>query len=368
MISKRSQSIDSSGIRKVFDLAQKIKNPINLSIGQPDFDLGEDIKIAAKDAIDQGKNGYTPTQGIEALRQEVAGRYGFELTNDKLGQGVIITSGVSGGLMLAYLATLDPGDEILIPDPYFCMYRDVAKLINATPVCYNCYPNFELPLTEIAQKINDRTKAILINTPANPTGAVINEDELVALIEIIKKRNIWLVYDEIYSVFSYDQPHVSAFGRYDRTIIMNGFSKSHAMTGWRIGYVVAPSYLINEMCKIQQYSFVCAPAVAQYALVGKVTATREQEIADDYRKKRDFICAALSSRYEFVKPKGAFYLFPEAPGGDGQKFVEKCIEHELLVVPGNVFSTSNSNFRISFAASMATLERGVEVLSQLSQK
>ncbi|MCC6933847.1 MAG: aminotransferase class I/II-fold pyridoxal phosphate-dependent enzyme [Deltaproteobacteria bacterium] len=365
MISKRSLSIDSSGIRRVFDLAQKIKDPINLSIGQPDFDASEQVKSAAKQAIDSGKNTYTLTQGISALRQEVASQYGLDLNLPDAQNSVIITSGVSGGLLLSYLAVLDPGDEILIPDPFFCMYRDLAKLINAQPVYYDCYPEFKLPLEEIESKVSPRTKAIIINTPCNPTGSVTAENELTSLIEILRKKNILLIYDEIYSCYSYDQTHVNVFGRYEQTIILNGFSKSHAIPGWRVGYAVGAAALINEMCKIQQYSFVCAPSIAQYSLAGNVTL-ENTSITDTYRAKRDFICSALAGKYEFVQPRGAFYLFPKAPGSSGQAFVEKCIENKLLVVPGNVFSERDSHFRISFAAPLATLERGAKVLLKLA--
>lgn len=364
MISKRSQSVDSSGIRKVFDLAQKIKNPINLSIGLPDFDALPELKTKAKAAIDGHGNSYTVTQGLAELRQEIANSYLFDLTLADCPYDVMVTSGVSGGLMLSYMAMLDPGDEVLIADPFFCMYRDVAKLINAVPIFYDTYPNFGLDIEKIEEKITPRTKAILLNSPCNPTGYAVEQRELDALVELCRRYGIWIIYDEIYNLFCYDKPHAQCFGKYENTVILNGFSKSHGITGWRVGYAIGPKELINEMCKIQQYSFVCAPSIAQRSLVGSVKPDLSN-ITASYKEKRDFVYNRLKDKFDVVKPQGAFYIFPKAPGGSGQKFVEKCIEKNLLIVPGHVFSERDTNFRISFAAPMLTLEQGLEVLNSL---
>ena len=365
MISKRTQSVDSSGIRRVFDLAQKIKDPINLSIGQPDFDALPEIKEKAKAEIDSNKNSYTVTQGIPDLRKEIGMSYGFDINDASCPYGSMVTSGVSGGLMLCYMAMLDPGDEVLIADPFFCMYRDVAKLINAVPVFYDTYPDFGLNIAKIEEKITPRTKALLVNSPCNPTGYAVSQTELDTVVELCRKHNIWLIYDEIYNLFCYDKPHAQCLGKYENTVILNGFSKSHGITGWRVGYAVGPKDLINEMCKVQQYSFVCAPSIAQWSLLGSVQADLSK-ITASYKEKRDFVYEGLKDKFDVVKPQGAFYIFPKAPGGSGQKFVERCIEKNLLVVPGHVFSERDTNFRISFAAPMATLERGVEVLNSLA--
>lgn len=365
MISKRTLSVDSSGIRRVFDLAQKIKNPINLSIGQPDFEALPELKVKAKAAIDENKNSYTVTQGIGDLRQEIAGCFGFDINQSDCPYGAMVTSGVSGGLMLCYMAMLDPGDEVLIADPFFCMYRDVAKLINAVPVYYDTYPNFGLSVEKIEEKISPRTKAILVNSPCNPTGYAVEQNELDAVVELCRRHGIWLIYDEIYNLFCYDKPHAKCFGKYENTVILNGFSKSHGITGWRVGYAVGPKTLINEMCKVQQYSFVCAPSIAQWSLVGSVQPDLSN-ITASYKEKRDFVYEGLKNKFDVVKPQGAFYIFPKAPGGSGQKFVEKCIEKNVLIVPGHVFSERDTHFRISFAASMETLGKGVEVLNSLA--
>ncbi len=359
-ISKRAQAVDSSGIRRIFDLATKIKEPINLSIGQPDFDTFPEVKAATISAIEAGKNSYTVTQGIEELRIKIRAKYQVATSDD-----VFVSGGVSGGVFLALMATLDPGDEILIPDPFFCIYRDLARLINAVPVFYDCHPTFSLPLDEIESKITSRTRAILVNSPSNPTGYACSQAELDSVIEVAKRHGIWLLYDEIYEAFAYDRPHARAYGRYENTLILNGFSKSHAVPGWRLGYVVAPKPIVTEMLKVQQYSFVCAPSIAQWGVLAGFDHDLSS-IIQQYRSKRDFVVSALKDKFEINVPGGAFYIYPRVPWGTGQSFVEKCIENSLLVIPGNVFSNYDTHFRVSFAAKQETLERGVEVLLRLA--
>jgi aspartate aminotransferase/aminotransferase len=362
-ISKRALKIESSGIRRVFDLAAKLDSPINLSIGQPCFDAPEVLRKAAISAIESNKNGYTQTQGIAPLREKIFEKYGVSSSSSD--HNVFVTGGVSGGLLLSYLAVLDVGDEVLIPDPYFCMYRDLANLISAVPVCYDTYPDFIQSASRIEPLITPKTKALVVNTPANPTGYAMSEGELKEIVELAKRHNLWLIYDEIYEFYCYDQPHPNAFGSYEKTIILNGFSKSHGVPGWRVGYAVGPRDVVDVMLKIQQYSFVCAPSMAQWGLVSGFDWDFSSTLVD-YTKKRDYVYEELKNSYEVNKPGGAFYIFPKAPGGKGQEFVERCIKNSLLVVPGNVFSSKDSHFRISFSASMETLAKGVEVLKRLS--
>lgn len=361
MISKRANSIDSSGIRKVFDLAAKLKDPVNLSIGQPFFDASPALKDSIKHAIDQGKNSYTVTQGIAPLRELIFAKYGVAPSRRDSEIGAFVSSGVSGGLLLSYMSLLDPGDEILIPDPFFCMYRDLATLINAVPTYYDTYPDFKVSVEAIERAITPKTKALVINSPCNPTGYAIDQATLDAVVAIAKKHDIWLIYDEIYEYFSYDAPHANCFDKYEKTIVLNGFSKSHGITGWRVGYVVGPLAAIQAMLKIQQYSFVCAPSVAQYALAEHFDFP-DTSYLTEYRYLRDFVYDGLQDILEVQKPGGAFYIFPKAPGSSGQAFVEKCIEKGLLIVPGNVFSRRDSHFRISFSANREALTRGVEII------
>jgi len=361
-VSKRAQSVDSSGIRRVFDLAAKLENPVNLSIGQPDFDASVEVKKAATKAITDGHNGYTPTQGVEPLREII--RKEHNVSND---HEVFLTAGVSGGLLLSFMSLLDPGDEVLIPDPFFCMYRDLAFMVNAVPKYYDTYPNFILDVEKIEQQITSKTKVIVVNSPSNPTGFAYSQSEIEDVVSLAKKHDLPIIYDEIYSKFCYDQPHADCLKAYDKTILLNGFSKSAGVPGWRAGYVIAPKDLVSQMLKIQQYTLVCTNTVAQWGL----QSFFEQDftpLLDSYKARRDFVVEALSSKFNFVKPGGAFYLFPEAPRGSGLAFVDKCIENNLLVVPGNVFSREDTHFRISFSAPMGQLEKGVEILNSLASQ
>lgn len=361
MISKRAQSVDSSGIRKVFDLAAKLKDPINLSIGQPNFPAFPQVKELAIKAVMENKSSYTPTQGNNELCARIANENKITNPDTK----VFLTSGVSAGLFLAYTVLLDPGEEILIPDPFFCIYRDLATLLNAKPVYYDTYPDFVPKVQNIEHLVTPKTKAILINSPSNPTGYALSNSELSELVEFARKKDLVIIYDEIYSSFAFDQPHVTPLGNYEKLIVLNGFSKSAGVPGWRMGYVIAPDIIAREMLKIQQYTFVCANSIGQFSLSACFDFDFSP-ILSDYKKKRDLIVQGLSGKYEFVKPGGAFYIFPVAPGGDATKFVAKCVEHNLLVVPGNVFSRKDTNFRISFSASEQQLEKGIEVLRNLA--
>ncbi|MCB0325474.1 MAG: pyridoxal phosphate-dependent aminotransferase [Bdellovibrionales bacterium] len=359
MISKRARSVDTSGIRRVFDLAAQLTDPINLSIGQPDFDAAPAVKLAAKAAIDEGKSRYTVTQGIPELRAALRSRY--ELTDE---QDVFVTAGVSGGLLLSYLTLLDPGDQILVPDPFFCIYRDLALMVNAETVYYDTYPDFRSTAERIERALTPQVKAIIVNTPGNPTGVASTQSEVDDIVELARRHNLVLIYDEIYDAFCYDEPHPRCLDRYENTILLNGFSKSAGVPGWRIGYVAGPKPLLSQMTKLQQYTLVCANSVAQWAMIEALEVDYSEQL-QAYRKKRDFVVAALEDVLELVKPGGAFYVFPKAPGGSGQQFVERCIKENLLLVPGSVFSRRDTHFRLSFSAPMETLERGVEVIRRL---
>ena len=351
-LAQRSFKTDISGIRKVFDLAAGIKNPINLSIGQPDFDVPQSIKDKACEAINSGINSYTPTQGradlLEALNQTLGGYY-------QKGE-IIVTSAVSGGLNLAFLALLDPDDEILVPDPYFVMYKQLALMLGAKPVYYDTYPTFGLPVDKIESLITPKTKAIVLGSPGNPTGAVYTEEELKALTKILDKHGIIAISDEIYDIFCYDKPFYSIADCYrHNTLLLRGFSKSHAMTGWRLGYAAGPKELLQTMAKFQQFTFVCAPAMAQFAGIQALQTCMKQHV-DEYRNKRDMIYNGLCEiGYDVEKPGGAFYIFPKVPWGTDEEFVAKCIENDLLVIPGSVFSEKHTHFRISYAATEETI-------------
>ena len=362
-IAERTHAFDSSGIRKIFDLAARMTDPINLSIGQPDFDVPEQVRRACVDAIGSGKNGYALTQGMPVLREKLQARIDTEYSHAD--RELFISSGTSGGLVLAMLSLVDPGDEVIVFDPFFVMYEALTRLVGGVPVTIDTYPDFRIDLNRVADAITPRTKLILLNSPANPTGVTATPAEIEGLARLAAERDVALLSDEIYSQFCYDEPFLSPARFNDRTIVIDGFSKSHAMTGWRLGYVHGPSLVIDTMIKLQQYSFVCAPHPAQWAGAVAMDVDVSPHI-DAYRRKRDMIIEGLSDVYEIIQPGGAFYVFPKALWGTGTEFVTKAIDNNLLVIPGAIFSHQDTHFRISYAAADSVIERGIEVLRRIA--
>ena len=361
-IADRTELFDSSGIRKVFDLARSLPDPINLSIGQPDFDVPEPVRRSCIEAIESAKNAYSPTQGIEPLREKLQQRLDQQYGHSD--RTVFVSSGTSGGLVLVMLALINPGDEVIIFDPYFVMYEPLVQLVGGQPVLIDTYPNFQIDANRVEDAITDRTKMILLNSPANPTGVTASEEEVRALADVAARHNIALVSDEIYREFSYDGPAASPAAYNEQSIVIDGFSKSHAMTGWRLGLVHGPAQVIETMIKLQQYTFVCAPQPAQWAGITAMDVEITDHV-DDYRRKRDMVVNELANDFEIVTPGGAFYVFPRAPGGEGSNFVMRAIENNLLIIPGAIFSNRDTHFRISYAASDETIGRGIEVLKRL---
>ncbi|TKJ40644.1 aspartate aminotransferase [candidate division LCP-89 bacterium B3_LCP] len=363
-LAQRIQGIEPSGIRKIFDRVPQAKNPINLTMGEPDFDVPDRIKQAARNAMDQGYNKYTPTQGIPPLRQAIAEHLrerGFPF------EEILVTAGVSGGLVLSTLSLVNPGDEVLIPDPYFVMYKYMIRLAGGKPVFLDTYPDFKLKPEVLEKAITPRTKFLILNYPNNPTGAVLSASEMDDIAEIVRKHNIFVVSDEIYDHMIYDnQDHESISTRDVPTLILGGFSKTFGMTGWRLGYAAGPAWLVRQMTIMQQYSFTSANSVAQYATLEAFSCDMSGEMAD-LAKRRDFIFAGLCELgFEPSKPGGALYIFAPVPEGEtGDAFVERCIAKELFVIPGGAFSQQDTHFRLSFAASTESLTRALEVLEKL---
>ena len=384
-ITDRVRGIDASGIRRVFDLTASLKDPINLSIGQPDFDVPEPIKAAAADAIQRGFNRYTQTQGIAELREKIVAGLREEFPDtlgraleerEAFGAGVLITSGVSGGLLLALMTCVGPGDEVLIPDPYFVMYRHLVKLAGATPVFVETYPDFQLTPEQIEPRITERTKLLLFNSPSNPTGVVATPELCRQVAELCERRGILLLSDEIYDDFCYEKtadqggrPRCpSPAAQTPNLLLLRGFSKTYAMTGWRLGYAVGPRAIVEQMTKLQQYSFVCAPSMTQLAGVPALDLDMSEHV-EAYRRKRDRVVERLSPHYELTTPGGAFYAFPKVPEGlglTGSQFVEKAIQNNVLIIPGNVFSGRDTHFRLSYACDDTMLDRGLDVLIELA--
>jgi aspartate aminotransferase/aminotransferase len=357
--------LEVSGIRRIFDLAEGLQDPVNLSLGQPDFEVPKPIQDAAIAAIQGGHNGYTVTQGIPELRArirtEIERRAGFR------GGEVLVTSGVAGGLFLAMGVLVEKGDEVLIPDPYFVLYRNVVRFFAGQPVLLDTYPDFRLKPEKLERMLTPRTKLILFNNPVNPTGVAYTRSEVAAIAEVARRRGVLIVSDEIYASYSYDFPHESMSHHTENVVLLGGFGKAYAVTGWRLGFAAGPAKIIEKMTMLQQFSFVCAPTPAQHAAVSALDVN-VREHRTDYRKKRDFVYDALGSRYEVEKPQGAFYFFPKCPGGlKDREFVKRAIEQKLLIVPGSACSRRATHFRMSYAVPDRELERGVEILKRLAR-
>lgn len=365
-LAERVKVIESSGIRRVFDLGATLKNPINFSIGQPDFPAPASVREAAKRAIDEGANRYTPTQGIRPLQEAIARKLarvnGVQVPTDD----VLVTSGSSGGIFLAFACVLNPGDEIIIPDPYFVMYTQLAGFFGARPILIDTYPDFQLDPEKVAAAITDRTKAILINSPNNPTGAVYDEAALREVARIAEKHGILVLSDEVYETFVYDEARHFSIGQvYPNTLTLNAFSKSHSLTGWRIGYAAGPRGLVEKMKELQQYSFVCAPSIAQYAVLGALDDGPTEHLPR-FQMRRDLVYEGLRERFEVARPQGAFYIMPKVSDDDAAEFVEKAIANNVLIIPGSIFSARRTHIRISYATSEEAIREGVRILSSLT--
>jgi aspartate aminotransferase/aminotransferase len=363
LISDRLRNIKPSGVRRIFDLARQMKNPINLSIGEPDFDIPEPLKEEGIEWIRKGFNKYTPTQGIPELREKIVSHL------KKKGvyfEEVIVTAGVTGGLLLASLTLINPGDEIIIPDPFFVMYEYQVLLMGGVPVFVDTYPDFRLREEEVLKKISKKTKFIIINSPNNPSGAIYPKEDLMMVVRVARERDLLILSDDIYDNFVFDQPSCPCIGQlYENTLTFGGFSKGWGMTGWRLGYAAGPKEILQQMITLQQYTFSSVNSFAQKAAI-KALDYNVDDYIQQYKRKRDLIYDGLKEKFRVKKPQGAFYIFPEVPGRDGEAFVEKAIQNNLFVVPGSVFSKRNTNVRISFAASEETILRGIEVLNRIS--
>lgn len=391
LVSDRSNAIDASGIRRIFALAATLKDPINLSIGQPDFPVPDAIKHAAMNAIESDINGYTLTQGLPSLLTKVNAWLERDLgwdtqtvnTPGHEGPVSFITSGTSGALLLAFMAMLNPGDECIIPDPYFVAYPHMATLCGAKAVIVDTYPDFKLTAERVAEKITDKTKFVLFNTPSNPAGVVPDKDECAALRALCRSRGILLISDEIYDEFAFSDAttdHAAGDTTLPRcpsparmpgagqdTLIIRGFGKTYGCTGWRLGYAAGPKAIIEQMAKLQQYTFVCAPSPLQ-AGVEACFETSMSEFVKEYESRRDLVLEKLGGLTEIAIPGGAFYAFikiPEHLGLTGAQFTEKAIEQSLLVIPGGAFSQRDTHFRISFATRRDKLSKGLDIIAGL---
>lgn len=391
LIADRSHAIDASGIRRIFGLAATLKDPINLSIGQPDFPVPEPIRAAAIHAIDTHKNGYSQSQGDPALLSKVLDWLKLDLNWDcaTTNQGApgqptaFITSGTSGALHLAFMALLNPGDECIIPDPYFVAYPHLATMCGAKAVTCDTYPDFKLTAERVAPLITDKTKFVLLNTPSNPCGVVLNAQEAADLLALCKSKGVLLISDEIYDEFVFsDSLNATAAedptlkrcpspcrqeGSFEDTLLIRGFGKTYGCTGWRLGYAAGPAAIIDQMSKLQQYTFVCAPAPLQHGVAECFDVSMAEHV-NEYESRRDLVLERLSPLTEVTNPGGAFYAFikiPEKLNLTGTQFAERCIERELLLIPGAAFSNRDTHIRISFATNRERLNKGLDILCEL---
>lgn len=371
-LADRVRGIEPSGIRRIFELMATMADPINLSIGQPHYDPPEQLVEAACRAIRAGRNRYTVTQGLPALNTLV-----LDDVERRLGrrpETCLITAGASGAIVLTFLCLLNPGDEILLPDPGFVMYRHLAALCGATVRYYDLYPRpgrrrFGIDPQEIERLVGPRTKIVFVNSPSNPTGCVLSRDEIEAVCRAADRVGAFVVSDEIYDLFCYGGDYHSPVAHSGRCIQLGGFSKTYGIPGWRMGWVTGPAPVLDAMKTLQQFSFVCAPAPFQYALLEAVPHVDLTPYREQYRRKRDYTVAHLHPAYELAPPEGSFYAFPQLPpGADGPTFLQAALQQKLLIVPGKAFSARDTHFRLSFAVDDDVLAHGIDVLNGLARQ
>lgn len=368
-ISDRLKHFDSSQFQEVFRRQQQLKDPIDLSIGIPEELTPEHIKAAGIRAIQNDHTTYTPANGLPELRQAVArklaGKNGIHVSESQ----VSVVPGLTTGLLLLYLAILDPGDEVIVMDPSYPPYEHLATAIGAEAMTVLTLPTFHPDIAAIKASITNRTRAIIINSPNNPTGTVYTKPDLLKIAEIADKHGIWLISDEIYEHFVYEGEHFSIGSVYPNTITMNGFSKGYAMTGWRLGYIAGPQEVIDAINQLQQYVVFSSSSIAQHAAVEALN----QPVTADYKKyqaKRDVAHERLNAMGLSVHgAQGAYYVFFQAPYGlTDLEFVEKAAQRNVLLVPGRAFSSRHGYVRLSYGTSMEQLKKGLDIIEDLVKK
>ena len=353
--------IDSSEIRKLFDLAAKLKDPVNLSIGEPDFPVPEPVKEAMIRAIRENKTAYTPTQGILPLREALSERWASEAIKIDPSH-IVVSAGVAPLLFFIFETLFNEGDEIVIIEPYFLMYESLARF-NNLKVRYLPEDFDASHVNELLLEKDFSPKAVIFSTPSNPTGRILSREQLVELARYGDQTGALLISDEIYCSFDYDRKFVpTASVAPERTITLGGFSKSYAMTGLRVGYMGVPSSLAGlyeKVAALQQYSVVCSPQPSQWGALEALKTPLVSELAL-MKKRRDLVTGLLGQNVKYSSADGAFYIFAEVPVED-IRFVEAAIEKELLVVPGKIFTRKKNFVRISYAQKEEKLRSGIQI-------
>lgn len=384
-LSKTITTIQPSGIRKFFDVVSEMPDAISLGVGEPDFDTPWHIRDEGIYSLEKGRTFYTSNAGLKELKIEISKfmdrRYGLKYNyNDE----IIITVGGSEAIDIAMRAMLDPGDEVLIPQPSYVSYVPCAVLANGTPVPIELKAenDFRLTAEQLEAAITPKSKLLVLPFPNNPTGAVMEKKDLEAIAEVIEKYDLFVLSDEIYSELTYLENHVSIAslpGMWERTIVINGFSKSHAMTGWRLGYACGPSEIIRQMLKIHQFAIMCAPTTSQYAAVAAMRdGDKDVEMMrEEYNQRRRFLMHRFKEMgLDCFEPFGAFYVFPciKEFGMTSDEFATELLKSKkVAVVPGTAFGDSGEGFlRISYAYSIddlkVALERIEEFITELREK
>jgi aminotransferase len=380
-ISERANQISPSGIRRFFDLLASMEGVISLGVGEPDFTTPWHIREAAIYSLEKGYTMYTSNLGMPELRQELSQHLKdkYNLEYDPNGE-LLVTVGVSEGLDLAMRSILDPGDEVIMADPCYVAYGPCVTLTGGTQVMVptNQESDFEVSSTNIEARITDQTKAILIGYPANPTGAVMSKEKLSQIAEVAQQHNLLVVSDEIYARLVYGVEHTcfaTLPGMRERTILLGGFSKAYAMTGWRIGYAAANREVIAAMTKIHQYTMMCAPTMAQVAAIEALRAGEASvlEMVEDYNRRRLVIVKGLNEiGLSCFEPRGAFYAFPsiKTSGMTSEEFGEKLlVEEKVAVVPGTAFGQCGEGYvRCCYATSLAEIEEALSRMKRFVDK
>ncbi len=374
LLSKRVTEVRFSGIRKFFDIAATMDNVISLSVGEPDFKTPWNIRKEAVRTLEKGKTTYTANAGLIKLREAISD-YTFKNNGIRYDPAseILVTVGGSEAIDDAFRALLDPGDEVLVPEPSFVCYAPLVNMAGGVAVTIETKleDNFKLTPEELKAKITDRTKALVLPYPNNPTGAVMRRNELEAIAEVLRDTNIIVISDEIYGVLTYgEERHVSIAeieGMKERTILINGFSKAFSMTGWRMGYSMAPAPITTQMLKIHQYGIMCSPTVSQYAAITALTECEEdvQNMKDEYDSRRRFVVKGFNDMgLPCFEPEGAFYAFPciKSTGLSSQEFCKRLLQtKKVAIVPGDAFGDSGEGFvRVSYAYSLAHLDTAMQ--------
>lgn len=373
--------IEPSGIRKFFDIVSEMKDAISLGVGEPDFDTPWHIREEGIYSLERGRTFYTSNAGLKELREEIGSylkrRIGISYDSKK---EIVVTVGGSEGIDNALRAVINPGDEVLIPQPSFVSYLPCAVMAGATPVIIELKEENEFRLTkeQLLAHITPRTKVLVFPFPNNPTGAIMEREELLEIANVVVEKDILVLSDEIYSELTYKSEHISIAacpGMKERTIVINGFSKAYAMTGWRLGYVAGPAEIMEQILKIHQFAIMCAPTNSQYAAV-EALRNGDKDIAvmrEAYNQRRRYLVHALRKMgLQCFEPFGAFYVFPSIKkfGLSSDEFATRLLmEEKVAIVPGTAFGACGEGFlRISYAYSLEDLKRALERLERFIKK